>query len=234
MNKFLVLIFIFSFNLNFTQNTFKVNYLTNISDKNGLFDFSYNSTLTFNDKESLYVDDYILDFDTINSVIYKNFKSDFFELNYSENPKIIIIDSLDALKWFILDETKDYGNFKCNKACTTFRGRNYIAWFSTEITTISGPYKFHGLPGLIFEITDNENINIKILNLVFELNTEKLSFNKINYDKTIQLEDYIKNKEKAFEELIKKSRANLPRETVFHEVTVNKNSQIERKYEWEE
>lgn len=60
--------------------------------------------------------------------------------------------------WKIENETKKIGNFKCKKATVNFRGRNYIAWFTTDIALPYGPWKLHGLPGLILEAYDtNKN-----------------------------------------------------------------------------
>ncbi|MGA9211116.1 GLPGLI family protein, partial [Kaistella sp.] len=39
----------------------------------------------------------------------------------------------------------------------TFGGRKWIAWFSKEIEISEGPYKFRGLPGMIFQIYDDKN-----------------------------------------------------------------------------
>ena len=36
-------------------------------------------------------------------------------------------------------------------------GRECVAWFSKDIPLNEGPYKFRGLPGLIFEILDTRN-----------------------------------------------------------------------------
>ena len=33
-------------------------------------------------------------------------------------------------------------------------GRNWIAWYTTDIPIQDGPYKFNGLPGLILKIND--------------------------------------------------------------------------------
>ncbi len=60
--------------------------------------------------------------------------------------------------WKIEKETKKIGSFLCKKATTTFRGRNYTAWFTTQIPLPFGPWKLKGLPGLILEAYDtNKN-----------------------------------------------------------------------------
>jgi len=46
--------------------------------------------------------------------------------------------------------------FPCKKALTHFAGRDYTAWFTTEIPVSDGPYKFYGLPGLIVLIEDSQ------------------------------------------------------------------------------
>lgn len=59
--------------------------------------------------------------------------------------------------WKILPETKIIGNHLCKKAITRYNGRNYTAWFTTEIPISEGPYTFKGLPGLILEVYDENN-----------------------------------------------------------------------------
>lgn len=54
-------------------------------------------------------------------------------------------------KWNLQNETKKIGRFTCNKATAQFRGRDYIAWYTTEIPLPYGPWKLQGLPGLILE-----------------------------------------------------------------------------------
>jgi len=58
--------------------------------------------------------------------------------------------------WEILPETKDILGYKCQKAKGKFRGREYIAWFSSEIPRSDGPWKFSGLPGLILAVQDTK------------------------------------------------------------------------------
>ena len=48
-------------------------------------------------------------------------------------------------------------SYSCKKAKTSFRGRNYTAWYTNEIPISDGPWKFWGLPGLILKVTDEKN-----------------------------------------------------------------------------
>ena len=47
--------------------------------------------------------------------------------------------------------------YVCHQATARFAGREYLAWFTTEIPIQEGPYKFHGLPGLIVHLRDTKD-----------------------------------------------------------------------------
>jgi hypothetical protein len=49
---------------------------------------------------------------------------------------------------------------KAQKATTDFGGRKWVAWFTNEIQFQDGPYKFHGLPGLILNIEDEKGDHV--------------------------------------------------------------------------
>ena len=68
----------------------------------------------------------------------------------------IVIEPTGTMVWELTNESKKIDSYIAYKAKTTFRGRNYIAWFTPEIAIDAGPWKFHGLPGLILEVTDDE------------------------------------------------------------------------------
>ena len=57
--------------------------------------------------------------------------------------------------WKILPDQLKIGEFNAQKATTEFAGRQWVAWFSTELPFQDGPYKFHGLPGLIVKLEDH-------------------------------------------------------------------------------
>ncbi|WP_262484509.1 GLPGLI family protein [Chryseobacterium scophthalmum] len=54
-------------------------------------------------------------------------------------------------------EQKTIGKYKVQKAETNYGGRNWVAWFTTELPFSNGPYIFGGLPGLIISIQDTDN-----------------------------------------------------------------------------
>lgn len=57
-------------------------------------------------------------------------------------------------EWKILQDKQKIGEYNAQKATTSFGGREWTAWFSTDIPFQDGPYKFYGLPGLIVKIED--------------------------------------------------------------------------------
>lgn len=74
--------------------------------------------------------------------------------------------STDDMKWIILPQTKFFDTYKLQKAETIWGGRKWTAWFSLEIPVSEGPYKFRGLPGLIFEVKDSkDNFNYKLVSI---------------------------------------------------------------------
>ena len=60
----------------------------------------------------------------------------------------------DDLNWKIDKETKKIANLDCQKATTSYHGRDYIVWFTTSLPFQTGPWKLHGLPGLIISAFD--------------------------------------------------------------------------------
>lgn len=60
------------------------------------------------------------------------------------------------MQWNLTGETSQVGNYQCQKAVTSFGGREWEVWFCTDIPVDGGPYKFSGLPGLILKVSDTE------------------------------------------------------------------------------
>lgn len=62
----------------------------------------------------------------------------------------------DAAAWEIVDDTTSILGYHCQKAVCRFRGRDYEAWFTSEIPRSEGPWKLYGLPGLILKAADSQ------------------------------------------------------------------------------
>lgn len=85
------------------------------------------------------------------------------KINSTENENFINIKfgyysfkTNDKISWNITVETKQVQQYKLQKATAKFGGRNWVAWFNKDIPFNEGPFKFSGLPGLIFEIYDTK------------------------------------------------------------------------------
>lgn len=90
--------------------------------------------------------------------IYKNFSQKqmkmrefaMMEIYVSEEPKMPKFD------WKITGKKRKIGDYECQEATTSFRGRDWSVWFATAIPISDGPWKFYGLPGLIIEAEDTK------------------------------------------------------------------------------
>lgn len=63
----------------------------------------------------------------------------------------VMKDSLTIFNWDIQNEKKTILGYQCQAATTSFRGRNYKAWFTSALP-VCGPWKFDNLPGAILEV----------------------------------------------------------------------------------
>lgn len=94
--------------------------------------------------------------------------------------------------WKLISQDTIISGFNCKKASLNYGGRVWTAWYNPEIPITVGPYKFHGLPGLIMSISDSENIFSFIVN--------EVKRGDFTYDSKI--EDYfVKDGGKPFESI---------------------------------
>ena len=93
-------------------------------------------------------------------------------IGYSEDLKF---------NWKIDAQKEKIGAYNVQKATTEYGGRKWTAWFTADIPLQDGPYKFHGLPGLIVKVSDDGN------NYSWELKGNKKveNFNEIPYIETV-------------------------------------------------
>ncbi|MDP2089621.1 MAG: GLPGLI family protein [Flavobacteriaceae bacterium] len=130
-----------------------------------------------------------------NNQILKNHKeNELYSLNLLSGFAFKFKENINLMKWKIISETKIINTYKCQKAITNFAGRDYIAWFTSEIPITDGPYKFNGLPGLIVEIYDTKNhYHFQLINFKKSRNSNKIvSLKSFDEAKLISKAEYIK------------------------------------------
>jgi len=145
---------------------------------------------------------------------YINHKNEFYFREYFHNELILVKENSSEVRhnWTIENETKSVGNFLCSKATTTFRGRDYIAWFSYEIPLPFGPWKFSGLPGLILEVYDKEMALHFVTNTIQinKFNNCDDSINSISLDNYVDINQYQIKKDEILDEIFRKISSRQP------------------------
>ena len=75
-------------------------------------------------------------------------------------------ESVPKQQWTLKAEQQTIHGYHCQKATCHWRGRDYEAWFTSEIPIQRGPWKFGGLPGLIVKLSDaKKEYNFELVKL---------------------------------------------------------------------
>lgn len=188
----------------------KVQYNYNLKMGGAGTEYAVKSILTFNNKESVYEIDHTHSLDNEKSVFYgdntiykiKSNSNDFVYKNYEEKTlyykerigfkKFYIKDSLNTIDWNLTANKKEILGYKCQEATAAYKGRNYIAYFTNEISGSNGPWRFNGLPGLILEIYDVDNV-FKISATDIVIKKEKIEIeNPYKDEKLLSWNEFLK------------------------------------------
>lgn len=155
----------------------------------------------------------------------------------SNNSKIIVKDILPEWNWKLVEGTKTIGDYKCSKATIEFRGRNYEAYYTSEIPLAYGPYKFRGLPGVILQISsvggDLENFfSWTAQEIKFPVSITYDDLPAIIQDNPQSLKEYVISYDNSIVARQKASQSRLPKDIKVERSTI-KRTGIELIYEWE-
>lgn len=66
-------------------------------------------------------------------------------------------EPLETPQWTLMDKDSIIADYPCQQAETFYRGRHWTVWFTPDIPVSDGPWKLHGLPGLILQAEDSEH-----------------------------------------------------------------------------
>ncbi|WP_370897229.1 GLPGLI family protein [Chryseobacterium gossypii] len=135
------------------QNVIKELMFLDVFNKKSLFysskTYAEDSTSIAEAKKGRF---YIPNIDILYRIEKKDDKTFFLTRGYGLDR--IRIEDERQFVWEIQSDKEKIGEYHVQKAETDFAGRKWIAWFTTDIPIQDGPYKFHGLPGLIIKIED--------------------------------------------------------------------------------
>ena len=88
-------------------------------------------------------------------VIYQNFPKGKLSLFGTIPPDYFTYtEDINTIKWNLTDEIKNVCGYECKKAVCEYGGRIWQVWYSEEIPSSFGPWKFCGLPGLVLSASD--------------------------------------------------------------------------------
>jgi len=99
-------------------------------------------------------------FKTKDSIIYKE--------TTGKGSPFFVGEPLNQFTWKLTGKSKTILKYNCQEATTTYRGRDYIAYFTTKIPFKAAPWKFHGLPGVLLAVKTSDN-SIKIQVRTFQI-----------------------------------------------------------------
>ncbi len=251
--KAIILILIFILQL---QAQEKINYNLKIN-----YEISYNTEIPNTKKGILYIDKYFnkslfiygkkqdknINIENDTSITYKSSQSVRFNYYNQKNDTLLSKDKIfknefvikektPNFKWKLIDKEKMIDSVLVKKATLNFRGRNYIAWYSTKFPIKFGPWKFNNLPGLIIEIYD-ETMRYHWVATSIEKNK---NIKSVNIDSLIQKSEYISIKKFVYrrynQDIPIFSDTRLPRGTIIMSSEKSKRIRngIEILFEWEE
>lgn len=65
-------------------------------------------------------------------------------------------EDMPAFEWELTDSVTNVLGYECHSAKCKFRGRKWTVFYSEDIPLSDGPWKLHGLPGLIMKASDEK------------------------------------------------------------------------------
>ena len=128
-------------------------------------------------------------------------------------------EKLRPIQWSLGNETDTVCGYVCKKATGEYGGRKWVVWYSPEIPTPYGPWKFCGLPGLVMLAHDTENIH-RFEAITFRKGTLPIAVPDIPNMVTVERNKFVKSKNRFEEDPMN----NIPLESI-SDMTVQKDEE---------
>lgn len=221
---------VYSFNYQFSLKNFTTGNVVRAivyaekGKKEKIYKFSFVDKTNLEDRAS---SDRILRADSYEYLLYTKDGKDFLIKDYIQGKYYMLVDSIPESKWIMEEEDRQTEGVVLHKATTHFRGREYTAWYQRNETLQVAPWKFTGIPGIVYEIYDDSG---------------NFSWRLENYKKeNIEIENPFEDKETfvsykkypklryGLSEKLEKALSKNPNRTMFEQPRVD----LEIAFEWE-
>ena len=114
--------------------------------------------------------------------------------------KFLVTTDLTLNHWKLTGDQKEVAGYNCQKALLSDGERKVTAWFTNFIPVSSGPGRFAGLPGMILELTINDDITIAAISVEMKA-IEKEKIHKPTDGKKVTWEEFNKIREEKMKEM---------------------------------
>ena len=78
-------------------------------------------------------------------------------LRLSDSDFLQYAEDIPVQQWLLHPDVRQIAGHPCQRATCLFRGREWTAWYATDLPVPEGPWKLRGLPGLIMLAHDKNH-----------------------------------------------------------------------------
>ena len=143
-------------------------------------------------------------------------------------------EGMGGFQWEMQDDRTEIIGFQVQKAICNYGGRTWEAWFAEELPFDDGPWKFHGLPGLILQVADTQgHYRFELVSVEVPEEGTKVEFEEQDYTKTTKeafLSVVSKDMDNIVDEVMRSITANGSEDAMrrrIYEILKSKNNPIE-------
>jgi GLPGLI family protein len=122
---------------------------------------------------------------------------------------VFVKEELPKLNWTTGENQLEILGYKCHEMKTTFRGRNYKVWFTTDLSFKAAPWKFHGLPGVVLKV-ESDGEGLKMEAHALKIQEASPIENPYANEKYLSWEEYVilyKKNQKKFHDFLRRQIA---------------------------
>ena len=200
--------------IGFSQETYKIDYFykdKNQNTKCSLYVNNNEAVFKFYDERQMGTQDLpdgdvtSVSNDELSKFYYTNEKLSYCRHIFYIYDILYYDDYNSKLNWNINPQnTKKIGKYNCTEAKTRINGRSYTVWFTFDVPMKYGPMKFHNLPGLVVEVSEDGGYFTLVFDKIAKSKKNKeFDFLK-NYffDKKNDIYDYTEYEERVIEVMV--------------------------------